>query len=166
MRFFSRLKYINVVLKSQLKEFPSWLSGNKSDCYPWGFGFGPWPCSVGWGSRVAVSCGVGRRQGLDLALLWLWCRLAATAPIWPLAWELPCAMGVAQKKEKKKKRKHSSLPLGHWAYIHLPSDVIQVFLMSIQGTLRRKKHKAHYFMVFLDIMGRVSIGFHVTKPTF
>ena len=24
----------------------------------------------------------------DLALLWLWCRLAATAPIPPLAWEL------------------------------------------------------------------------------
>ena len=31
----------------------------------------------------------------DLALLWLWCRLVATAPIIPLAWEPPCAAGVA-----------------------------------------------------------------------
>ena len=28
-----------------------------------------------------MSCGVGCRIGLDLALLWLWCRPAATAPI-------------------------------------------------------------------------------------
>ena len=38
-----------------------------------------------------VSC----RCGLDLALLWLWCRLAATGPIQPLAWELPYVTGVA-----------------------------------------------------------------------
>ena len=38
-------------------------------------------------------------------LLWLWCRPAATAPIWPLAWEFPYAAGVALKsKERKKKR--------------------------------------------------------------
>ena len=43
--------------------------------------FDPWPCSVGRGSGVAVSCGVGRRCGLDPTLLWLWCRLEATAPI-------------------------------------------------------------------------------------
>ena len=28
---------------------------------------------------------------LDLALLWLWCRPAAEAPIRPLAWEPPYA---------------------------------------------------------------------------
>ena len=28
----------------------------------------------------------------DPVLLWLWCRLAAVAPIEPLAWEPPCAM--------------------------------------------------------------------------
>ena len=49
--------------------------------------------SVGQGSSTAISCGVGRRHGLDPALLWLWCRLAAVAPIQPLAWELPYAMG-------------------------------------------------------------------------
>ena len=39
----------------------------------------------------AVSCGAGRRHGLDPALLWLWRRPAATGPIEPLAWELPYA---------------------------------------------------------------------------
>ena len=51
---------------------------------------------------LPVSCGVGHRHGLDLALLWLWCRLAAIALIQPLAWELPYAAGVALKKKKKK----------------------------------------------------------------
>ena len=41
----------------------------------------------------------------DPALLWLWCRLAATAPIGPLAWELPCASGAAQKMAKRQKNK-------------------------------------------------------------
>ena len=56
-----------------------------------------------------MSCGVDHRCGLDPSLLWLWHRLAAVAPIQPLAWELPYAMGEAlkspspQKKEKKKK---------------------------------------------------------------
>ena len=60
-----------------------------------------------------MSCGVGRRCGSDLELLWLWCKLAATAPVQPLAWEPPYAAGAAQeiatttttkKKKKEKKR--------------------------------------------------------------
>ena len=54
-----------------------------------------------------MSCGVGGRRGSDPALLWLWCRLAATAPIRPLAWEPPYAAGAALKGQKtKKKRKN------------------------------------------------------------
>ena len=49
-----------------------------------------------------MSCGVGRRCGSDLALLWLWCRLAAAAPIGPLAWELVYPAGAALKKKRKK----------------------------------------------------------------
>ena len=41
----------------------------------------------------------------DLVLLWLWCRPAAVAPIQPLAWELPYAVGAALKSQKKKKKK-------------------------------------------------------------
>ena len=33
------------------------------------------------GSRIAVSCGIGHRRGLNLTLLWLWCRPVATALI-------------------------------------------------------------------------------------
>ena len=52
---------------------------------------------------------VGRRCSSDPVLLWLWHRPAATAPIRPLAWELPCAMGAALKKTKDgKKKKHSA----------------------------------------------------------
>ena len=51
---------------------------------------------------VAMSGGVGHRPGLDPALLWLWCRPAATAPIQPLAWEPPYAMGTALKRQKIK----------------------------------------------------------------
>ena len=57
---------------------------------------------------LAMSCGVGQKRGLDLALLCLWCRPAAMALIRPLAREPPCAADVAlkrQKIEKKKKRR-------------------------------------------------------------
>ena len=59
---------------------------------------------MGEESGVAVSCGVGRRRGVDLALLWLWCRRAATAPNGPLAWKAPHAVGVALEMAKKKKK--------------------------------------------------------------
>ena len=60
---------------------------------------------MGYRSGVAVSCGVGRRRGSDPALLWLWRRLAATAPIRPLAWEHPYAVGAAQEMTKRQKEK-------------------------------------------------------------
>ena len=52
-----------------------------------------------------MNCGVGRRWGSDVALLWLWRRLAAAALIQPLAWEPPYAAGAALKRPKKKKDK-------------------------------------------------------------
>ena len=60
-----------------------------------------------------MSCGVGRRQGSDVVVLWLWCSLAAAAPIQPLA-----CLGTSmcheysprkdKKKKKKKKDEHSN----------------------------------------------------------
>ena len=35
---------------------------------------------------------------------WPWCRLAATAPIQPLAWELPYATDSAIERKKRKKK--------------------------------------------------------------
>ena len=48
--------------------------------------------------QALLCCAIGRRQGSDLVLLWLWRRLVATAPIRPL-------VGVALKSKKKKKKK-------------------------------------------------------------
>ena len=55
--------------------------------------------------RHYVSWSVGGRRGSDLALLWLWYRSAATALFWPLAWELPYAMGMTLKSKKTKQNK-------------------------------------------------------------
>ena len=66
-----------------------------------------------------MSCGVGRRRGLDLVLLWLWYRLVATAPIQPLAWEPPYAADAALKTHKK------------W------------FKDGIAGSSGRTKHRGH-----------------------
>ena len=52
-----------------------------------------------------MSYGVGCRRGSDPVLLWLWHRLAATAPIQPLAWEPPYAVGTALEKAKRQKNK-------------------------------------------------------------
>jgi len=63
-----------------------------------------------------VSCGVGHRHGSDMALLWLWCRLAAVPRIRTLAWDSPCAVGEAlkkqtnKKKNKKKEKKKQKFP--------------------------------------------------------
>ena len=70
-------------------------------------------------------CHVGHRCGLDPALLWLWCRLTAAAPIQPLAWELPYAAGTALK-DKKAKTKHKKLFLlqGH-------QDILLYYLLEL-----------------------------------
>ena len=68
---------------------------------------------------LLVSSGVGCRCGLDPALLWLWNRPVAIAPIRPLDWESPYAMGAAlekakrqeKKKKKEKERKIQGVPV-------------------------------------------------------
>ena len=60
-----------------------------------------------------MSCGVGYRHGSDVALLWLWCRLAAAAPIQSLAWELSYALGAALKKKKKRGRDQGDACISH-----------------------------------------------------
>ena len=62
-----------------------------------------------------MSCSVGCKQGLDPALLWLWCRLEVTAPIHPLAWELLYATGTALKSKQinKIQKKKNSIHKGH-----------------------------------------------------
>ena len=47
-----------------------------------------------------MSCGVGRRRGSDLVLLWLWRRPAATALIRPLGGNLRMLWERPQKRQK------------------------------------------------------------------
>ena len=56
-----------------------------------------------------MSWGVGHRCSLDLALLWLWCRLATAAPLLSLAWELHMP-SVCPPKKKKNMAALSHLP--------------------------------------------------------
>ena len=51
---------------------------------------------------MAVSCGVGRRCGLDPTMLWLWRRPAAAVQFDPyLAWKLPYAAPSALKRPSR-----------------------------------------------------------------
>ena len=73
--------------------------------------------------------GAGHRHGSDL-----WHRLAASAPIQRLAWELPYTAGAAPKSQKIKNEKngltsadiwliHRVVPVSSWnkASVHCPS---------------------------------------------
>ena len=99
-------------LLNNRQEILLWLSGNEPDLYAWGHGFNPWPCSVGEGSVISMSCSTDCKWGLDPALLWLCCRPAAAASIWPLAWELPYATGaVLESQNQPTKQKNLT---DHW----------------------------------------------------
>ena len=97
--FCTRLTCTSKIVDNWSSHYGSTIT-NLTSIHSWGCRFDPWPRSVG-----SVSCGVGRRRSsdpgsTDLALLWLWYRPEAAAPIRPLAWELPNAAGVALKSNK------------------------------------------------------------------
>ena len=64
---------------------------------------------------MAGSC--GRKCGLDLVLLWLWCRPAVAAPIQPLAWE-PHMLWLWPEKAKKKKRERETEIFTFFFFLH------------------------------------------------
>ena len=74
-----------------------------------------------------MSCGVGRRSGSDPALLWLWGRPAAAAPIPPLAWELTFASDVAVKKMKRKKKTALLKTHKEQQRAHKPQNHMEIF---------------------------------------
>ena len=53
-----------------------------------------------WVQSLASLSELGIRRCHEM--LWLWHRLAAVAPIGPLAWELPHAMGAVLKRKKRR----------------------------------------------------------------
>ena len=97
----------NYLLKMKEKSscHSSVVKKKNNPTHPWGCSLDPWPHSVGKGSDIVMSCGVGLQSGLDLALLCLWSRPSAVALIQPLTWELPYAVcGCFPKKQKQNKK--------------------------------------------------------------
>ena len=77
-----------------------------------------------------MSCGVRCRHGLDLALLWLWRRPAATARYRPLAWEPPYAEGVALEKAKRFAYVETSLRTWDESHLVMVYDLFDMLLDS------------------------------------
>ena len=75
-----------------------------------------------------MSSGVGRRRGLDPALLWLWRKLVATAPIRPLAWEPRYAEGTALEKAKRQKINKIKIQVLQRYFAHL--EIKNIHLIS------------------------------------
>ena len=64
-------------------------------------------------------------------MLWLWCRLAAAAPIRPLSWGRPCATGAAlTRKEKAHRDARAALPPGPALSAHAPEPKTEWRLAS------------------------------------
>ena len=57
-----------------------------------------------WVKDPALPWYVGPTCGSDPTLLWLRCRPEASAPVQPLAWEPPFAVGVALNKQTNKQK--------------------------------------------------------------
>ena len=86
-----------------------------------------------------MSCGVGYRCDLDLALLWLWYRQVATAPIRPLAWELLYATGAALKDKKTKKIK-KKINCSHVCWAHLSNSAVTSSVIYRKSSLTSLCH--------------------------
>ena len=81
-----------------------------------------------------MSYGVGCRRSSDSALLWLWHRLLAAAPIRPLAWEPPYATGAAPEKTKKKKRIPAQMYRASHNFISLAFPISLIGILQYTDT--------------------------------
>ena len=77
--------------------------------------------------------------------MWLWRRLAAAAPIGPLAWEPPYAAGVALEKTKKKRKKRKN------THILLNGEKLKIFLLR-SGTRQRCPLSPLLFNIVLEVL--------------
>ena len=94
---------------------------------------------VGCSSGIAMSCGTSCRCDSDPALLCLWHRPAATAPVQPLVKNTPYAVRVALKSKNKTHKQNKTNKQKH--------KVIQDFVPWISKLglyLEPKEVKPHY----------------------
>ena len=114
-----------------------------------------------------MSCGVGCSFGLDPALLWLWRRLAATAPIRTLAWEPPYAMGAGLEKAKKKsqkKKKTQSPNINTFVchlYIYVSIYLSKEVCLSLQVELGREVERQRQRIPMVSIYSVSRKHFHI-----
>ena len=73
------------------------------------------------------------RKVKDLALLWLWCRPVATAPIQPLAWEPPYAMGATLERQKQTNKHRKTLHINVYSSFILNCPNLEATTMSFSG---------------------------------
>ena len=83
---------------------------------------------------LALISGVGHRCDSDPALLWLWHRLAAAAPIWPPCLGTSICLGCGPKKTKQKQKQKQNLRSNSF-FLMLPSFTL-FFMLCIMMTLR------------------------------
>ena len=94
---------ITILWNLPRQEFPLWLNGWRIQLGIMRFQVRSLALLSGLGIRRCCELWLGHRCSSDSVLLGLWHRLAAVAPVRPLAWEPLYATGAALKKGKKKK---------------------------------------------------------------
>ena len=97
-------KLFSEAIKENIKAFPLWFSGLRTWVVSMGMRVQSLASLSGWRilcchelqcrSQIRLGSGVAVAVG----------EAGAIAPIWPLAWKFPYAMGATQKKKKKKKK--------------------------------------------------------------
>ena len=99
----------------------------------------PWPCSVGWGSGVAVSYGVGHRHDLAQILRCCGSGVGSTAPIGPLARGLHVLQKAASEKAKRHTHTHKKKEsiVQDWGRVLVPPQGIHI-MMQASYTPKRK----------------------------
>ena len=100
-----------------------------------------------------MSCDVGCRRGSDAALLWLWCSLAATAPIRPLAWEPPYAEGAALEEAKRQKENNNKIkfvPFCQTNFLAFPDKIPLMTSNVVRISNYVRKPLAHWHVVDVE----------------
>ena len=89
-------------------------------------------------------------------MLWLRHRLAATALIQPLAWELPYALGAALRRQKKKKKKQK--PKTKPKKLHSRWDHLRYLHMNhLHNGIFNNDYNTEKYFVILNEKNRIQV---------